>query len=153
MQSSPAVPAHRPPASRSRGFSLLELMIVVSIVAVLAMIAIPSYSSYIKKANRSSASQIMLNIQSREEQYMLDARAYTSALNATGLNIVHDGWTCSAASCVNNFYTVTVAVVAGTPPTYTITATPKAGTSAVSDGILTLTNAGVRTRSAGDFKW
>ena len=128
-------------------------MIVVSIVAVLAMIAIPSYSSYIKKANRSSAAQIMLNIQSREEQYMLDARRYTSALGSTGLNIVHDGWTCSAASCVNNFYTVTVAVVDGTPPTYTVTATPKPGASSVSDGTLTLTNAGVRTRSYGDGKW
>lgn len=135
-----------------RGFSLLELMIVVVIIGVLAGVAIPSYQEYNKKANRSVAQQIMLNIVQREEQYLLDARAYTAALNSTGLNIVQDGWTCSAASCVNTFYTVTVAVAAGTPPSYTVTAVPKAGYQ-TSDGTLTLTSAGVRSRSAGNGKW
>ena len=135
-----------------RGFSLLELMIVVVIVGILAGVAIPSYQEYNKKANRSAAQQIMLNIVQREEQYLLDARAYTTALNNTGLNITQDGWACTAASCVNTFYTVTVAVTAGTPPSYTVTAVPKAGYQ-VSDGTLTLTSAGLRSRSAGNGKW
>lgn len=135
-----------------RGFSLMELMIVVVIIGVLAGIAVPSYQEYNRKANRSAAQQIMLNIVQREEQYLLDARAYTTALNSTGLNIVQDGWTCSAASCVNNFYTVTVAVTAGTPPSYTVSAVPKASYQA-SDGTLTITSAGLRTRSAGNGKW
>ena len=127
-------------------------MIVVVIVGVLAGVAIPSYREYNKKANRSAAQQIMLNIVQREEQYLLDARAYTTALNSTGLNIVQDGWTCSAASCVNPFYSVTVAVAAGTPPSYTVTAVPTTGYQ-VSDGTLTLTSAGLRSRSAGNGKW
>lgn len=137
----------------SRGFSLLELMIVVAIVGVLAGVAVPSYQEYNKKANRSAAQQIMLNIVQREEQYLLDARAYTTALDGTGLNITQDRWTCSAASCVNAFYTVNVAVTAGTPPSYTVTGVPTAGTYQVSDGTLTLTSAGARSRSAGDGKW
>ncbi len=135
-----------------RGFSLMELMIVVAIIGVLAGVAIPSYREYNKKANRSAAQQIILNIVQREEQYLLDARAYTAALNSTGLNIVQTGWTCTAANCVNTFYTVTVAVVAGTPPSYTVSAVPMANYQAT-DGTLTMTSAGVRTRSAGDGKW
>jgi type IV pilus assembly protein PilE len=128
-------------------------MITVVIIGILAGVAIPSYQQYNKKANRSVAQQIMLNIVQREEQYLLDARAYTAALNNTGLNIVQDGWTCSAASCVNKFYTVSVAVAAGTPPSYTVNAVPLGGTYQVSDGNLALTSVGARSRSAGDGKW
>jgi type IV pilus assembly protein PilE len=143
----------RTPVRRAPGFSLIELMVVVAVVSILAMVAIPSYQNYNKKANRSQASQIMLAIQNREEMYLLDARAYTNVLGSAGLNIVQDQWTCTAATCTNNFYSVTVAVTAGTPPTYTITATPIAGKYQESDGVLTLTSAGTRSRSAGDGKW
>src|SRR5262245_817947 len=90
----------------SRGFTLIELMIVVAILAALVMFAIPNYREYNKRGNRSQAAQVMLTIQNREEQYLLDARAYTAALDSTGLNITQSGWTCTAASCTNNFYTV-----------------------------------------------
>ena len=145
------------PSVRSGGFTLVELMIVVAIVAVLAAVAIPSYRSYNMKANRSAAAQMMLSISNREEQYILDARAYTSVLGSSGLNITQDGWTCTpattATTCTNNFYTVSVAVTAGTPPTYTVSAVPITGKYQTSDGTLTLTSAGVKTRSAGDLKW
>ena len=159
MKSSTSLRTFRTPASRGRGFTLIELMIVVAVVSILAMVAFPSYQNYNKKANRSQASQIMLTIQNREEQYILDKRDYTAALGSTGLNIVQDGWTCTAASCVNNFYTVSVTVVAGTPPTYTVIATPIAGKYQADDGILKLTNAGLRSRvdssgvNVGDGKW
>ena len=93
-------------------------------------------------ANRSAAAQIMLSIANRQEQYLLDARAYTTALNSTGLNITQDGWTYPATACTNNFYSVAVAIASGPPPTYTITATPNASTYQSADGTLTLTSAG-----------
>src|SRR5260221_10074380 len=130
----------RPRGLALAGFTLIELMIVVAIIAILAMVAFPSYQNYNKKANRSQASQLLLAVQSREEQYLLDARAYTDKLAGGGINMGQDSWTCTDASCINNFSTVTVAVVAGTPPTYTITATPIAGKYQASDGSLTLTS-------------
>ena len=154
MKSRQAFLNARPRGLALGGFSLIELMIVVAVVSILAMVAFPSYQNYNRKANRSQASQIMLAIQNREEQYILDARSYTDIPGSAGLNIVQDGWTCTtaAAGCTNDFYKVTIAWTAGAT-TYTIRADPIAGKYQESDGYLTLTNAGVRFRSAGDGKW
>ena len=149
------------------GFTLIELMIVVTIMAIIAAVAVPSYRNYNKRANRSAAAQLLLNIQNREEQYVLDARSYLGNLGSGGLNIVSEGWTCtndtavpSTSSCSNSFYVVSVTLSAGPPISYSIAAVPKAttyqggfGVAADSDGTLTLTGAGTRSRSAGDFKW
>ncbi len=150
------------------GFTLIELMIVVAIMAILAAVAIPSYQQYNMRANRSAAQQLMLTIQNRQEQYILDARAYSNILGsgASGLSITGDGWTCpvspSTAGCSNTHYTVSVTLVAGPPPSYTITGTPTpggfqdgSGNAAKSDGVLTLTSgsAKARMRSGTDLKW
>ena len=138
------------------GFTLIELMIVVAVVGILSMIGYPSYRNYLMKANRSAAQQLMLNIQNREEQYILDARAYTNVLGSSGLNISQEGWNCGAATsttCSSSFYNVTVAVTAGTPPTYIVTAAPVSGSYQVADGSLTLSSGGAKARTAGDLKW
>jgi len=130
---------------RSAGFTLGELMVVVAIVGILSAIAYPSYVNYVKRSNRARAQALMLNIGNREEQFLLDAKAYTAGLDSTGLNLNVEGWTCSAATCSNPNYNVTVAVSAGPPPGYTITATA-VGTQA-SDGNLTLDNIGNKSPS------
>jgi type IV pilus assembly protein PilE len=43
--------------AKSKGFSLMELMIVVVITGVLAAIAIPTFSGYVQKARTSEATQ------------------------------------------------------------------------------------------------
>jgi len=141
-----------------RGFTLIELMIVCAVLGILAAVAYPSYQNYNRKANRSSAGQIMLNIQNREEQYILDARAYTNVLGSSGLNIVQEGWNCGASTsttCSNNFYSVSVAVnPAGcSAPCYIVTASVVTTSYQSPDGNLTLSSTGAKTRSAGDGKW
>jgi type IV pilus assembly protein PilE len=130
----------------NRGITLIELMIVVAVVAILAAVAYPSYQAYIIRANRSAAQQLMLKIASREEQYRLDAKTYTVTVGGTaGLNIVEEGWDCTGntAQCSNARYTITVALDAGPPPGYTITAT--ATGPQASDGNLTLNALGTKT--------
>ena len=127
---------------RSRGFTLIEMMTVVAIIGILSAIAYPSYLNYVKRANRSAAQQFMLDVTSREQQYLLDARSYTATIGTGGLNM-------TVPTQVSPFYTMAiVADNTATPPTFTITAT--AIGSQVSDGNLTLNNLGQKTPSS---KW
>lgn len=102
-----------------KGFTLVELMIVVAIVATLAAIGYPSYTNHVVKSNRSAAESFMLTASNKQEQYMLDARQYAtgaSALSTLGLT--------TPAEVSRNYIISVVANNAATPPSYTITATP-----------------------------
>jgi type IV pilus assembly protein PilE len=135
---------------RTGGFSLIELMFVVAIIVILASIGYPSYRQYVIRGHISAAQQLMMKIASREEQYVLDKRAYTAALtgaDSVNLGGTEDSYTCTAAQCANAFFTITVAVVAGPPPGYTITAA-----SAIADYPPTMTLDHLGTKSPLD-KW
>ena len=99
-----------------KGFTLIELMIAVAIVGILAVIAYPSYMQYVTKSNRSAAESFILTVSNKQEQYMLDARQYATALSTLNLT--------TPAEVSNNYTISVVANNAGTPPSYTITATP-----------------------------
>jgi type IV pilus assembly protein PilE len=131
------------------GFTLVELMIVVTIVAILAVVALPSYDRYMERSRRADAQQFMMQMEVRQKQILLEQRAYATAPNA--LNVAGEGWTCGASDCQNRFYTITFfggVDNAATPPSYLICAIPKAGSQA-SDGTLTLHSAGAKQRLTG----
>jgi len=125
----------------SRGFTLIELMVVTAIIAILAAITYPSYQQYIIRGKRSSAQAQMMDIANRQQQYLLANRAYASksALESGGYVLPSD---------VSRDYGYDITVGSGTPPTFTITFTP--GGTQASDGNLTLSNDGTRTPSG---KW
>jgi type IV pilus assembly protein PilE len=118
---------------RASGFTLIEFMVAFVIVGIVAAVAISTYQNHIIRANRSAAEQFMLTIADRQTQYLLDARSYAPSIGGGGLNL-------TPPTTVANNYTVAIALTAGPPPGYLITATPigrQAG-----DGGLTLDSTG-----------
>lgn len=134
--------------SRSRGFTLIEVMLVVLVVAVLAAIALPSYRNQVIKANRSGAQQFMSDVSNRQEQFLLDKRSYTNTIGSGGLNTtpasdVAVNYTFAAATTGNDCLNNTMVA-----PAYVITAT--AIGSQASDGDLCLDSLGNKIPAA---KW
>jgi type IV pilus assembly protein PilE len=70
---------------QAKGFTLIELMIVVAIIGVLAGIAIPSYNEYLVKGRIVEAVSALSSMQVKMEQHFLDARDYSSACTATSM--------------------------------------------------------------------
>jgi type IV pilus assembly protein PilE len=131
------------PNQRSRGFTLIELMIVVLIVGTLAAIGYPSYRTHVLKGNRAAAQAFLMDASLRQQQYFLDNRAY-----APDLGTIFGTAGASIPSEVSPYYTITVATTAGPPPTFLLTAVPKGNQIASTESTLTIDQTGAKTPSS-----
>ena len=130
----------------TRGFTLIELMIVVAIIAIMAAVGYPSYLSSVSKARRSDAQQLMLDIVNREEQFMLDARAYTANLGDLGIS--KEDWDCTVNTnlrCDNDFYQVSIDLTDPTAATSDYTINAVAIGAQASEDDLSINNTGAKT--------
>jgi type IV pilus assembly protein PilE len=124
-----------------RGFTLIEVMIVVAIVAILVAVAYPSYQNYVVRTNRAEAQNFLVELASRQEQYLANARAYGTLVE---LNV-------PVPDRVNTNYVIeSIPDNAAAPPAFIVRAAPRPGTRQADDGTLELDSAG---RKAPLDKW
>lgn len=130
-------------SATSRGFSLLEIMIVVVIIAILAGVAYPSYSNHVRKTNRAEAKTRLLQLAQLEERSFTEKNTYTTSIaGLLGVSgTVYSGSNNSAASA----YQITAAAESGKTiaTTFVLSAVPQGSQTAdTSCGTLTLTHTG-----------
>ncbi|MGN6312547.1 MAG: type IV pilin protein [Rhodanobacteraceae bacterium] len=130
-----------------RGFTLVELMIVVLIIAVLAAIAIPAYQNYITRATRTKATRALMDLAGREERYYYSNNSYAATLSSVGYNSPYVD-----SNADSRYYTLGISSASATD--YTLTAAP-GGLQATKDtqcGTLTLNRAGVKDSATHDAR-
>lgn len=74
--------------SRNKGFTLIELMIVVAIVGILAGIALPMYTDYVKRGKVQEATANLSDMRVKLEQFYQDNRTYVGACTAGSASAV-----------------------------------------------------------------
>jgi type IV pilus assembly protein PilE len=70
--------------SKQRGFTLIELMVVVIIIAILGIIGLPSYRAYVQRSQRTEAKDALVRLATNQERFYLQNNTYTADLTALG---------------------------------------------------------------------
>jgi type IV pilus assembly protein PilE len=126
---------------RSRGFTLIELVIVVAIIAILATIAFPSYQEHIRKTRRANGKADMMTLTQQLERTYTTDRAYTAAGTICGQTI-------NSPATGTVYYELTTECTAST---FTVTATPQGSqTGDTRCGTLSLDQLGTKTATGTD---
>ena len=129
---------------RTKGFTLIELMIVVAIIAIIAAVGFPSYQNYIVQTNRTQCQSALAQMANAMERH------YTMAVPSTygGAGSIGAGLNTGAPTIfattapIDATPTCNLTIVSATVNDYLLAATPIAGTLLAGDGMSTLNAAG-----------
>ncbi|UJB32591.1 type IV pilin protein [Chromobacterium sp. Beijing] len=131
----------------NRGFTLIELIIVVAIVGILVSIALPSYTNYVQRTYRAEVQTELQAIAQAQEKYFTLNNAYASSLTALS-------YASSSISSQDNRYTITMGDLSASATLangqgYTLQAAPAGGQVGESCGTLSLNSLGSKSAASG----
>lgn len=128
-----------------RGFTLIELMIVVAIVAILASIAYPNYAEYVRKAKRLEAQSDLLDLSKKLQRYKVSNFRYLQA-DGTAITLANIGEAVPLRIPRQGQALYNIELSDVTATTWTLTATPINNTTQQLDG-------GLSTNHRGEKCW
>lgn len=121
-----------------QGFTLIELMIAVAVIGILVAVGLPSYNNAVRKANRSEAQSVLMDIASRQQQMLVDTRKYVATVAALNTSV---------PSKVAGNYTIAITLGTGLAPSFDATATPIGSQVKDSCGVLSINQLGAKSPS------
>ena len=134
-----------------RGFTLVELMVVIAIVGVLVAVAYPSYSDYVTRSKRATAKSFLVSLADRQQQFFMDNKRFAIDMNELGYGDVFvsldDQGNTMPGLALGRIYAAGVINV--TPTSFVGLGIPQLG-QAINDvkcGNMMLDQAGMRTNS------
>jgi type IV pilus assembly protein PilE len=137
---------------KNRGFTLIEILIVLVVIGILAAIAIPSYQNQLRKSSRAAAIAVLSDVANKEIFYLQSQRTYWDCAKPCAASSLATNLGVGVPDDVTNFYDLGITKDdTTTPPSFVATATPKSGRQAP-DGWIALDSAGKKT-SEFSGKW
>ena len=122
-----------------RGFTLIELMIVLAVAAILAAVAFPAYKGQVAKGRRADAKQALLDLSQKLERYYTERGSYAGATLGNG--------GIYPAQSSGGYYTL--AITRQTADGFAVTATPRGVQAGDDCGALGYNHQGDRSVAAG----
>lgn len=130
---------------RARGFSLIELMVVLVIIGILSAVAIPAYRKNVQSTQRATAKAIMAETTQYMERYYTSNNSY---VNGTLSSAVSPKGATGTSIAYNISFTATP-----TASAYTVQAVPVNGQSSDSCGTLSLASTGAQSATGTGSCW
>ena len=130
------------PRQKMRGFTLIELMLVVAVISILTAIAYPSYIASVQRGHRTDATSALMSAAGTLEQFYAQNQSYATNAAGTATTLASLG---IATTTQGGYYTLSLNVQT---TTYSLQATPTgAQVGDTACGTFTLNSLGVRGAS------
>lgn len=128
--------------TKTTGFTLIELMIVVAIIAIIAAVGFPSYQNYIVQTNRTQCQSALVQMaNAMERHYTISVPSSYRGAGAGGADTGAPSVFATQAP-LDATPTCDLTIETATVNDYSLAATPIAGTLLAGDGMSTLNAAG-----------
>lgn len=121
-----------------KGFTLIEMLVVITVLGILAAIAVPLYKDHVSKAHRASAKSALMEDAQAVERYFTTQNTYVGAPVAV-------------AATEGGKYTITLSETSATD--FLLTATPVGSQAADPCGTLTIDEKGAKTPASPGYCW